>query len=130
MSQTVEDIIAIQQLAARYNHAFDSRDAEGWVATFVEGGSFQAAGRDPVVGPEALAAFVLRTDGTTKHFNSNLLIEVDGDAAEMTVYLDLKRREKTITTGVYRDTLRRVDGRWLFVTRLFTADPREAASAS
>ncbi len=120
----IEDIIAIEQLAARYNHAIDGLDAEGWAATFVEDGSFQGTGREPVKGQEALRAFVGRGDGTAKHYISNLAIEVDGDTATMRAYLELVRHREIIATGNYEDTLRRVDGQWRFVTRLFTSDPR------
>jgi hypothetical protein len=123
----IEDVIAIEQLAARYNHAIDSLDAEGWAATFAEGGSFQSAGRDAVVGREALEAFVRGRDATTRHYNSNLLIEVDGDTATMRAYLELVRHREIVATGHYEDTLRRVDGEWRFVSRLVTPDPRPEA---
>lgn len=129
MGLPVEDIVAIEQLVARYNHAIDAGDGDGYAATFLEDGCFQIAGREPVRGRAALAEMVRRTTGRVRHFVSNLLIEGEGDAATMRAYLDaIPRGGGAVgTTGVYEDTLRRVDGRWLFVERRFTPDrPPEA----
>ena len=38
MGLTIDDQLAIQQLAARYNHAIDSGDSTGFAGAFVESG--------------------------------------------------------------------------------------------
>lgn len=120
--ESIADIIAIEQLAARYNYAIDGRDADAWAGTFVEDGVFAAAGA--VRGSEALRAFVRSRTGVSRHYISNPAIEVHGDTATMRVYLELVRGREIALTGHYDDTLRRVDGEWRFVSRHVTVDPR------
>ncbi len=51
----------------------------------------------------------------------NLIVEVDGDIATANSVMDARiyGTEHTIQ-GEYRDICRRVDGRWLFQSRIFT----------
>src|SRR5712692_6685257 len=122
----VEDIVAIEQLVARYNHAIDSGDGEGYGATFLEDGCFQITGRDPVRGRAALAEMVRRAGGRVRHVVSNVLIDGDGDTATLKAYLTAipKAGGPVGVTGLYDDALRKVDGRWLFAERRFTLDRR------
>ena len=53
----VEDHIAIRELAARYNRAFDYGNAEAWAACFTEDGSFEMAGKKLAAGHADLLAF-------------------------------------------------------------------------
>lgn len=124
MGLATEEIIAIQQLAARYSHAIDSGDGAAYAATFVEDGWFQISGREPVRGRAALAELVRRSGGRVRHVVSNLLIEGDGDTATLRAYLSVapKGGGPVGVTGVYSDRLRRVNGQWLFVERCFTPD--------
>ena len=127
----LDDTLAIERLVARYNHAIDSGDAEAWAGTFVADGVFQLAGRDPVVGREALCEFARGlAPSSMRHFVSNLLVDVDagGETATLRAYLALIRDHGIAMTGAYKDTLRKVDGEWGFVRRLFTSDPRPEAS--
>jgi hypothetical protein len=51
----------------------------------------------------------------------NLVVEVDGDSATANCVMDAKIYGTThAIMGEYRDTCRRVDGRWYFASRLFT----------
>lgn len=122
MTLPTDDIVAIQQLVARYNHAIDGGDAEGWGRCFAPEGSFQISGREPTVGREALAEIVRRRADGSRHVTTNMLIEGDGDTATMRAYLTVLRERAVSVTGSYTDRLVKVDGRWLFEQRLFTAD--------
>ena len=65
--------------------------------------------------------------GNARHWNWNLLIEGDGDEATMQCYLATAGGKPNATihaAGVYRDRLRKVDGRWLFVERHINVDPQ------
>jgi hypothetical protein len=51
----------------------------------------------------------------------NLIVEVDGDSAEANSVMDAHIYGTTHKLmGEYRDTCRRVDGRWYFASRVFT----------
>lgn len=123
--EAIVDIIAIEQLAARYNHALDGGDGDGVAATFVADGSLEPAGREPIRGHEALRALARGGDGRGRHHISNMVIDVDGDTATMRAYLQFVRDREIHTSGMYADTLRRVDGEWRFVVRRFTPDSRD-----
>jgi uncharacterized protein (TIGR02246 family) len=114
--------VAIQQLVARYNHAIDGGDAEGWGDCFTPEGSFQISGREPTVGRAALAEIVRRRADGARHVTTNMLIDGDGNAATMRAYLEVLRAREVSVTGSYTDTLVKVDGQWLFEHRLFTGD--------
>ena len=121
--QATDDIVAIEQLVARYNQALDRGDGEAWASAFVEDGRFETVGRSPLVGRAAIAAALRgREPFRSRHFVSNMLIEVAGDTAEMRAYLMVVAQREITVTGSYEDRLRREDGRWLFVERRFTAD--------
>jgi hypothetical protein len=64
--------------------------------------------------------------GRARHWNWNLEIDGDGEAATMRCYMLALSVGKPPTvagsTGVYRDRLRKLDGRWLFVERHITVD--------
>ena len=124
MPLSLEDRLAIQDLAARYNVAIDSGDAEAWAATFTPDGSFESGGRTHQ-GTEALTAFAKgfaeRMAGA-RHWNNNILVEGEGDQASLHCYLLLMRGGQVVTSGRYEDTLRRVDGRWLFASRRVVPD--------
>ena len=42
MALTAEDKLEIMELVARYNHAQDQDDYDGWVDTFTEDGVFES----------------------------------------------------------------------------------------
>jgi hypothetical protein len=132
MGLTAEDQLAIQGLAARYNHAIDSGDAEGFLATFVETGVLEAGGTE-INGHAALRKFALRVAAgsaarSPRHIASNLVVDGDGDQATLKAYLQMfvlagEPPQATIaTSGTYDDTLTKEDGTWKFVRRTFTED--------
>ena len=123
------DRVEILDLIARYNHAIDRSDGPAWAATFVEDGLFEGSAGVPVRGRRALEEFAASGHsrrGAVRHLTDNVLIDGDGDRATLTAYLAMFRvgsgLPELVRTGVYRDTLRRVDGRWKFAHRKFHID--------
>ena len=125
MALTSEDKVEIAELAARYNRAIDSGDAEGWAATFTEDGVFEGS-QGKVQGREALVHFVedreQRATSQQRHWNNNFVIEGDGDSATLTCYLLLMSGSEVAAIGSYDDVLRRVDGAWRFAHRTVTIE--------
>lgn len=116
-----EDQMEIMQLMARYNHAADASDSEGFANTFTddalfEGSAMTARGRE-----ELLRVVGGPPSGTSsRHWNNNILIEGDGDDATAKVYLmrvALTSPPHVMASGVYHDTLKRIDGEWKFTHR-------------
>jgi hypothetical protein len=130
------DYELIRQLLGRYNMAIDLGDAEGWAATFVPDGVFHCSGLpegNPLggryEGTDALIAYAKTNFGIAKgrarHWNTNVLIEGDGDSATMRCYLlNLTAGAGKLagTTGIYEDRLRKLDGEWRFVERHIAVD--------
>ncbi len=121
------DTLEILQLAARYNHAIDYGDPEAWAGTFTENGTFNTA-QGVQEGHEALAQFAAGF-GTgmagARHWTNNHIVEGEGDSATHTCYLNLIQTNdgaKSMITGLYNDTLVKVDGQWRFSSRTVTAD--------
>ena len=126
MALSAEDKIAIMELAARYNQAIDSGDGEGWAATFAEDGVFEFA-QGEVTGRAQLVQYVedgaeRRQERSTRHWNNNMVIEGDGDAATLSCYLHLMSGAELAATGTYDDTLKKVDGVWKFARRRVAID--------
>jgi ketosteroid isomerase-like protein len=133
MSLTTEDILEIQGLAARYNHAIDSGDAEGYIATFSEKGTMTAG---PLVleGHDALGQFAKSFSSSVReprHVATNLVIDGDGDKATLKAYVQMyilagdegePAKQTLMTSGKYDDVLAKENGSWKFVRRVFTAD--------
>jgi hypothetical protein len=134
------DYELIRQLLGRYNMAIDLGDAEGWAATFTPDGVFRCTGVPEgspfggrYEGTDELIAYAKTHFGVAKgrarHWNANLLIEGDGEAATMRCYmlnLTAGAGRLAATTGIYEDRLRKVDGEWRFAERHIAVD--DAAS--
>jgi ketosteroid isomerase-like protein len=117
---TAEDRDEILQLLYRYNHAFDSRDAEGWADTFTDDAVFDAAGQ-VMSGREELVAFASGVGGR-RHVVANPLVEVAGDTATVRAYLFLFQGTTLARTGSYEDELMRTPAGWRFAKRVFKPD--------
>lgn len=124
-----EDLLAIQQLYARYNHAIDSGDGPGWAACFTGDGVFTSGMSGTVTGAEALSAFATGFAARLKarHWINNLVIEADGAGARGKCYLILLRLKEgepatMMATATYNDTLVKDDGNWTFASRTVVAD--------
>lgn len=133
-----EDRSEIEDLMYRYLFAMDWRDAEAYAGTFTEDGVLDYAG-GVEKGRAAIAGMIngmrdreakRRAEDksgvrppTTRHFVTNLVLKVNGDAAVGRAYWmsvsNSKDRAAPIVTGYghYEDTLARRNGRWLFTSR-------------
>jgi len=125
-----EDLFAIHELYARYNHAVDFRDADAWAATFTADGTFGTNTMAPVTGSEQLRVLgaVLAERLDSRHWNSNLIIEPTAEGATGRCYLLLLRPGRPGTaaeaaaTGIYRDELEKTPAGWRFKSRYATLE--------
>jgi ketosteroid isomerase-like protein len=130
MPLSTQDQLEILDLAARYSHATDQQDAEALADTFTDDGIFQIAGMEPRQGRAAhiAATNAPRPDGLVmRHFISNPVIDGEGDAATMKLYVEVKNLAAGGTpmlVGRYFDELRREDGVWKFARRNVEVDYR------
>lgn len=129
MALTTDDTIAIQQLYARYNHAIDSGNADGWAACFTPDGTFASASGN-FAGTQQLADFARAFAARMKarHWVNNLVIDGTGNEATGSCYLMLLRLAgegqpaSIMTTAIYRDTIVKHGGAWTFASRTVTGD--------
>ncbi len=129
MPLPTEDVVAIQQLAARYNHAIDSRDGTGFADTFVDDGVLEIPGLMEVAGRAELEKFAAGFDlPAPRHVATNLVVDGDGDEASLRAYVQLHAlagdppRQEVTWSGVYQDQLVRQGGQWRFRRRVCLAD--------
>ncbi|MBV8463811.1 MAG: nuclear transport factor 2 family protein [Acidimicrobiales bacterium] len=130
MALDLDDHVAIQQLVARYNHAIDSGDGAAYADAFVDDGVLDAGGL-VVEGRDALHSFAETFAASVwapRHVATNLVIDGQGDRAELRAYVQLYSmegdpgRQGVRASGIYHDTLVKQDGRWRFVRRTYTGD--------
>ena len=126
---SIEDRFAIRDLYARYCAYLDTGDWEAWSRCFTDDAVF--TGHQEVRGRAAIAAYgKMRCDErpqspwtNSQHWNSNLVVEGDGERAQALCYLLTIGRAKETgehkmkVQGTYLDALAKVDGRWLFKQR-------------
>jgi len=113
------DLEAIRDLACRYAHCVWQKDAIGAVALFTEDGVMDTGDRPPIKGRAALLESYrgILGDAAFQPFVHNHVIELRGDTATGTCYLDLRAvREgrSMIGAGYYEDEYVRTDGAWKF----------------
>jgi len=136
--QNVADYLEVMQLIARYARALDTHDAEAEANCFIRDGVHVARTKDgaqvvaAVQGREALKAAAqkraasAKPDARGRHNIINPLIELDGDRGVVQAYyLGTTNRESGVTvntTGEYRITLRKEDGKWKFAERASILD--------
>jgi 3-phenylpropionate/cinnamic acid dioxygenase small subunit len=125
----VDDKVAIHELLARYNRAFDAGAAEEWASTFTKDGTFHSlvdthVGRIQLI--EFARAFTLSDKFGAKHWVNNVIIEGDGDEATLSCYALVVKSQDVGATILrltsYSDRLRKVDGEWKFVSRTVTSE--------
>ncbi|MBE7518786.1 MAG: nuclear transport factor 2 family protein [Thermoflexaceae bacterium] len=130
MPLTPEDMLAIHELYARYNHAVDSGDADAWAATFTADAEFRTNLDTSFKGTAELRAFATRlaTRLDARHWNNNLIVEPAPGGAKAVCYLLLVRPGRpgvlaeAGATGIYRDELvKGIDG-WRFKSRYATIE--------
>ena len=116
------DLEAIRDLARRYAHCVWQGDVPGAIDLFTEDGRMDTGDRPAIVGHEALLeTYGEMLGGVTFHpFVHNHVVELDGDRATGTCYLDLRATidgRSMIGSGLYEDAYARVDGVWRFTSR-------------
>lgn len=153
--QAMEDYIAIEQLLVRYAIAFNTGDADAYVATFAPDGDLQLLrkeGEAPFAGPfqrDGMRAqwFAdhagpgsprpeFREFGGMRHVTTNTLIEVDGDTATVeAIFMEVISNGPNLPQGSnppgfyamgrYMDDLVKIDGQWYFQHRTVITDMNE-----
>ena len=130
---TLEDREEIRELYARYADALDNRRYQEWIDLFTDEGSFESTRFGKHSGRAGLEKFtqVYRDSlggAQARHVITNLLFTIEGDRAEGSCYLLYsyckEGRVQQSTVANYRDTLRRVTGRWRFESRKVNVDGR------
>ena len=111
----------IRDLTCRYNDAFDGADANAWVNTFTEDGTFESRVGGKVNGREALLEWFEKRPHDTIHATTDALVEGDGDTATQvcTVLVFERHGEGAYlrSVGKYSDRLRRTPEGWRFSYR-------------
>jgi ketosteroid isomerase-like protein len=146
--KAVEDRMAIEQLLMRYAAAFNTGDADGYVATFTPDGSLELRrhmSEPPFLGPfkgrEALRKQWFPDNGKPRapgfgpmrHVTTNYEINVKGDTATARAFFmevvsngaNIPPGSKPPTIhamGRYEDELVKRDGKWLFSKRIVVTD--------
>ena len=121
-SSLAADRDAIRDLAVRYAHHVWRKEIEAVVELFAADGELLTAKLPPIRGHAALIDAYGRMfeEDDFFPFVHNHVIDVDGDAARGTCYIDLRAvmAGKRLTAwGVYEDRYVRVDGAWRFASR-------------
>jgi uncharacterized protein (TIGR02246 family) len=134
MSDAVErvlDHLAIRELTARYNRAFDDVDSEAWADTFTPDGVMDYGGGAPISGRDALVKMSQATGYGVVHITTDPIIEVDGDRATQRCTVIIANRSQArdrvgiSMTGRYEDELVRTPDGWRFKRRraILDVDP-------
>jgi ketosteroid isomerase-like protein len=145
-SMSAVDYEAIRQLMSRYAYTLDMSDEDGFLTCFTPDGYFELltlgdpdfGGQARIQGHENLRQMVKdlgpRVMGHVRHGASTTLIEGDGTRAQVSTYAFFTSDHGTPprptepdnfmmeTTGIYRDEVVKVDGRWLISQRTFRYD--------
>ena len=129
----VESRLACTDLVHTYARLIRSDQPEGIAALFTEDGTFEGRNGHPD-NPEFTVMFSDKgraaVDAHMKPMKGhphpvplihNLTIEVDGDSARGNCVMEAQiYGTQTKVKGEYHDSFRRVDGKWLFASRVYT----------
>ena len=120
------DLEAIRDLARRYAHYVWQGAVEKLAGLFAEDGEMDPGTRPPIRGRAALDACfreMLTTGSTFLPFVQQHLVDLDGDAARGTCYIDLRAEvdgTSMIGGGWYDDRYVRTPAGWRFQSRKIT----------
>jgi len=119
------DAEAIRDLARQYAHHVWRNDAASVVELFAEDGRMDTSLEAPIHGKEALLELFERLIGDSdfQPFVHNHVLEIRGDEASGTCYVDLRATQdgkSMIGSGYYEDTYVRESGSWKIRTRGLT----------
>src|SRR5215218_10405454 len=96
----LEDRIAIRELTARYNHAFDDVDTQAFIETFTPDGVFELDTDGKITaGHDRLAAMSRVVGHGPVHMTTDPIIEIDGDRATQVCSLALGGRTQEREPG-------------------------------
>jgi SnoaL-like domain len=124
----LEDRAAIQELAVLYGFVMDERDEDGIRMIFCEDATLRS--EDRVFAARGIAEIVTTylgrfgALGPTNHFSHGHVIRFDSADPDRAIGLlashaEVSRDGKAMQVALrYKDTYRRVDGRWRFADRL------------
>jgi uncharacterized protein (TIGR02246 family) len=123
--RALTDAEAIRNLARRYAHSVWQQDAAGAASLFGEDAVMDTGDRPPLVGRKALLEEYSQVFGQSVFhpFIHNHVIDLDGDRATGTCYLDLRavvEGKRMVGHGHYDDTYVREAGEWKFASRKLT----------
>ena len=113
---------AIRDLANRYAHHVWRKEVAQVVDLFTDEGVMETAAMPPFRGRDMLldAFGRMLAEDEFCPFVHNHIIDLDGDAANGTCYIDLRavmRGQPLSAWGYYEDRYARVDGTWRFAAR-------------
>jgi ketosteroid isomerase-like protein len=125
MEETVRrlaDEHAIRDLARRYAHCVWRKDVTGAVGLFTDDGEMDTGDRPPMKGKAALTESYqgMITGPDFLPFVHNHIVELNGNTATGTCYLDLRATvegKSMIGAGHYDDQYVRIGGEWKFRSR-------------
>jgi uncharacterized protein (TIGR02246 family) len=122
MATPADDLEEIRRLLARYCFAIDARDTDAWAELFTEDGIFHYALGDPIVGREALRAFIAMVPDDRHHLTMNQLIDVNGDVATAMSYALVTKESPPVISAVgdYADSFVRTSDGWRFTRRIYS----------
>src|SRR5579872_2354078 len=129
---SIEDRLAVEDLFVRYAAALDEGDVEGVVDCFTKDGWLDS----PIVGRHqgeaSLRAFAeriaesKRRGAQFRHAVSNFRIDISGDRGRGRCYLldfaTVAGKCELLSSGEYDCELEKVDGEWLFASRIVRMD--------
>jgi ketosteroid isomerase-like protein len=140
MTLSPADYEDIRQLHARYSFAVDFGDLDAFAECFTPDATFAETGlpeglpdqlhlRGRAQLRDFLRQFHTTGRGHLRHWSSPPLIDGAGDTATGQAFLMVLRPGSApaagvVLTGLYRDHYQKVDGRWYFAERIFSADPQ------
>lgn len=128
--EELSDWIAIRELTAAYNRAFDDVRSDDFAAVFTEDGTIEW-GDSVHSGRDALRGMSAETGYGYVHVTTDPVIEIDGDRARQvcTILVYSRREDRSVNefmmSGRYSDELVRTDQGWRFSRRSISLD-REA----
>jgi len=120
--QFLMDTEEIRNLARRYAHSVWQNDGAAAADLFVEEGVMDTQERPPIEGRAAIRETYVETFATSdfRPFVHNHVLDIRGDVATGTCYLDLKATVEgklMVGWGYYDDDYVREQGRWYFKRR-------------
>ncbi len=128
----------VRNTMGRYAHAADGGRFDDLVALFTDDGVMAIAGREPLVGREAIRQFVTQTKSSIHttlekpyirhHVNSIAIDVLSHDTATASSYFLAITERGPDHWGRYRDRLVRVGQVWLFAERKVRVDGHAATS--